>query len=122
MLRPQPIDDVTGAKSNPSRGRCFFISTAAIAAFLVPFFGVIVITIPAAIVGIIAWYGGHRKWGMTVFIIVAVNIIISPSFWLNLWAGAAGAGTSSSNPNMVFAILDMLSGLAMVPFLFMKRR
>jgi hypothetical protein len=44
-----------------------FRSTAVIAAFLVPFFGVVVITIPAAIVGIIAWYGGDRKWGMTVF-------------------------------------------------------
>jgi len=56
-----------GAKSNPSRGRCFFISTAAIAAVLVPFFGVIVITIPAAIVGIIALCGGDRKLGMVVY-------------------------------------------------------
>lgn len=95
---------------------------AAIAAFLVPFVGVIFITIPAAMLGIIALYGGDRKLGMTVFIIVAVNIIISPSFWLNLWAGAAGQGVSSSNPNMVLAVLDVLSGLAMVPFLFIKRR
>ena len=94
---------------------------AAISAFLVPFVGVIFITIPAAILGIIALYGGDRKLGMTVFIIVAVNIIISPSFWLNLWAGAANQGLPS-NPNMVFAVLDMISGLAMVPFLFIKRR
>jgi len=38
-----------------------------IAAFLVPFFGVIVITIPAAIVGIIALCGGDRKLGMVVY-------------------------------------------------------
>lgn len=84
-------------------------------------FGVIFMTIPAAILGIIALSGGDRKLGMTVFVIVAVNIIISPSFWLNLWAGSADQGLLQ-NPNMVFAILDILSGLAMVPFLFIKRR
>ena len=81
--------------------------------------GVVVIAIPAAILGIIALYGGDRKLGMTVFIIVAVNSIISPSFWLNLWAGAADGG-SAGNPNMLFAILDILSGLAMIPLLLMN--
>jgi hypothetical protein len=38
---------------------------------------------------------------------------VCPSFWLNLWAGAANQGLAS-NPNMVFAILDMLSGLAII--------
>jgi hypothetical protein len=41
---------------------------AAIAAFLVPFVGVIFITIPVAILGIIALSGGDRKLGMTVFV------------------------------------------------------
>ena len=94
---------------------------AAIAALLVPFVGVLFITIPAAMVGIVALYGGDRKLGMTVFIIVAVNVIVSPSFWLNLWVGSADRGLSG-NPNMVFAILDIFSGLAMIPFLFIKRK
>jgi len=48
-------------------------------------------------------------------------VIISPSFWLNLWVGAVAQG-ASANSNMVFAVLDMLSVLAMVPFLFMRRK
>lgn len=39
---------------------------AAITAFLIPFVGVVFITIPAAMVGIIALSGGDRKLGMTV--------------------------------------------------------
>ena len=57
--------------------------------------------------------------GMAVFVIVAVNVIVSPSFWLNLWAGAADRG-SAGNPNMLFAILDVFSGLATIPFLLMN--
>jgi len=58
---------------------------------------------------------------MAVFVIAAVNVIIRPSFWLNLWAGAAAQG-ASANSNMVFAVLDMLSVLAMVLFLFIRRK
>ena len=47
---------------------------------------------------------------MTVFIIVAVNIIISPSFWLNLWVGADDQGLSS-NPNMAFAVFGCVVGV-----------
>jgi hypothetical protein len=121
-MAEQPVD-IRIVDKVPAWARAFGVLAlvAAIAAFLVPFVGVIFITIPAAILGIIALSGGDRKLGMTVFIIVAVNIIISPSFWLNLWAGSANQGLSQ-NPNMLFAILDILSGLAMVPFLFIKRK
>lgn len=123
-MAEQTIQDVRIVDKVPAWARAFGVLAlvAAIVAFVVPFVGVVFVTIPAAILGIVALSGGDRKLGMTVFIIVAVNVIISPSFWLNLWAGSAGSGASSSNPNIVFATLDVLSVLAMIPFLFIKRK
>ena len=120
MVEEKP-QDIRIVDKVPAWARAFGILAlvAAIAAFLVPFVGVIFITIPAALLGIIALSGGDRKLGMTVFVIVAVNLIISPSFWLNLYAGVAN---SDASMNRFFAYLDVICGLAMVPFLFIKRK
>lgn len=60
---------------------------AAILGVLVPVLGVIAITPIAIIFGVFALYGGYKGMGIATLVIVAVNLIISPTFWLNVWAG-----------------------------------
>lgn len=91
----------------------------AVAALIVPFIGPIFLTIPASIFTMVAFYKGDKKLGTIAFGIIAVNLIISPSFWLNL---AAGAGMREASPNRVMAILDILFSLGILPFLFRKSK
>jgi hypothetical protein len=120
-MAEESIKDIRIVDKVPAWARAFGVLAlvAAIAAFLIPFIGVIFITIPASVLAMVALYGGDRKLGMTVFIILAVNLIISPSFWLNLYVGAADVSASS---NRWFAYLDIVCGLAMIPFLFIRRK
>jgi len=114
-----PIQDIRIVDAVSAWARAFGVLAlvGAIAAFLVPVIGPIFITIPAAIFGMTALSGGDRKLGITVFVILAVNLIISPSFWLNILAGASTAGASA---NRLFGFLDVVFSLGMIPFLFLK--
>src|SRR3990170_8589982 len=68
----------------------------AIVSFLVPAVGVLFIVPIAIILGAIALYGGYKGVGIATIVIVAVNLIISPTFWLNIGAGAKFSGASSN--------------------------
>lgn len=58
--------------------------------------GVLFIVPIAIILGCVALYGGYKGIGIAVLIIAAVKLIISPTFWLNIGAGATidGAGVN----------------------------
>jgi hypothetical protein len=120
-MSEESIKDIRIVDKVPAWARAFGVLAlvAAIVSVLVPVIGPIFITIPAAILGIIALIGGDRKLGITVFVIVAVNLIISPSFWLNFFAGAT---QKEASPNRWFAFLDIILSVGMIPFLFIKRK
>src|SRR3989344_8593053 len=61
----------------------------AILSFLIPVIGPVFITPFAILFGMIAMLGGAKGWGIATLIIVVVNLVISPSFWANIWAGEA---------------------------------
>jgi hypothetical protein len=115
------VQDIRIVDKVPAWARAFGVLAlvGAIVAFLVPLFGIIFVTIPAAILGFIALIGGDRKLGITVFIILAVNPLISPSFWLNVYIASAN---STAAPNTFFAYLDVACVVLMIPALFMKRK
>lgn len=120
-MSEEQIKDIRIVDKVPAWARALGVLAlvGAITALLIPFVGPIFLTIPAAVLGMIALYGGDRKLGMIVFVILAVNLVISPSFWINLVAGAAYTEASS---NRLFAILDVVSVIGMIPFLFIKRK
>lgn len=82
----------------------------AILAAIIPIVGVLWFSPLAVILGLIAMYGGARGFAIAVLVIVAVNMIISPTFWLNIGAGSmpgAGANRAVTLVN-VFGVLGML--------------
>jgi len=66
----------------------------AIVGVLIPVVGVLFITPVAIVFGAIGLYGGSKGMGIAVLIVNVVNLMISPTFWANIGAGAtlASAG------------------------------
>ena len=65
----------------------------ALAGFMLPIVGVLVIAPLAVICACIALYGSDfNSLGMISAILIIVNYIISPTFWANIGAGVQGGG------------------------------
>ena len=80
---------------------------AAIISFLVPVVGVLFIVPIAIILGAVALYGGYKGVGIASIVIVAVNLIVSPTFWANIGAGANVANASSNRFLTYFDIIGV---------------
>jgi hypothetical protein len=92
-----------------------FALITAIVSFLIPIIGPLFITPFAVICGIIALFGGSRGMGIATTIIVTINLIISPSFWLSFYTGTAQAGTNSNSIwGMVLIICTVLLYVALI--------
>lgn len=92
----------------------------AIVSVLIPVFGPVFITPLAIFFGIFSLYGGSRGMGIAVIIIVIVNLIISPSFWINL------AASTDSNPNAIvnraITYVDLIGIVLMFVFAVYPKR
>jgi hypothetical protein len=89
----------------------------AIAGILIPVFGVLFITPLAIIFGAIALYGGSKSLGIAVIVLVAINLIISPTFWLNVGAAATQADATG---NRLLAYFDVV-GLGVMIYLAARK-
>lgn len=81
----------------------------AIAGVAIPVVGVLFITPIAIVLGAVALYGGYKGIGIATLIIVAVNLIISPTFWANIGAGATFAGASGNRFLTYFDIIGVIA-------------
>ena len=86
---------------------------------IIPVFGVLFITPLAILAGALALYGHYKGMGIAVLIINVINLIISPTFWANMGAGAtfANAGT-----NRALTYFDAVGVLVMFALVARKRR
>lgn len=84
---------------------------AAIISFLVPMVGVLFIVPIAIILGALALYGGYKGVGIATIVIVSVNLIVSPTFWANIGAGAKFSGASG---NRFLTYFDVIGVAAMI--------
>jgi hypothetical protein len=101
--RINPIRTATAVSGVPAYAAIFgiFALITAILSFLIPIIGPLFITPFAIVFGLIALFGGARGMGAATFAIVVVNLIISPTFWVNLYVGGtqADAGFNRSLAN-----------------------
>jgi len=81
--------------------------------------GVLFLTPIAIVLGSVALYGGYKVVGVTTLVVVIVNFLISPTFWLNLLAGASESGASG---NRWLAYFDIAGVIAMLYLTVRKPR
>ena len=91
---------------------------AAILAAIIPVFGVLYFSPLAVILGIFAMKGGAKGYGIAVLVIVTVNMIISPTFWLNIGAGSMMPGAGA---NRMVTYINVFGVLGMILLLFTGR-
>lgn len=91
----------------------------AILGVLIPVFGVLFITPLAIIFGAVGLYGGSKGIGIAVLIINVINLIVSPTFWLNIGAGATISGAVS---NRLLTYFDVLGVIAMFVLVVRKHK
>ncbi len=89
----------------------------AIVGVMIPVVGVLFVTPLAIVLGAVALYGASKGLGIATLIIVVVNLLISPSFWLNIGAGATNANASA---NRFLTYVDVL-GVAAMLYLAVRR-
>ena len=51
----------------------------------------------AIVLGTVALYGGYKVLGVTTLVVVIINFLISPTFWLNLYAEFANQAKAREN-------------------------
>ena len=83
----------------------------AILGTLIPVIGVLFVTPLAIMLGAAALYGGYKGMGIATVIIVVINLVISPTFWLNVGAGATIANAGS---NRFLTYFDAVGVVAML--------
>jgi len=91
---------------------------AAILALIIPVIGVLWFSPIAILLGIAALRGGAKGYGIAVLVIVTVNMIISPTFWLNIGAGSTMPGAGG---NRIITYINVFGVLGMVLMLFSGR-
>ncbi|HEY6350047.1 MAG TPA: hypothetical protein VI636_11620 [Candidatus Angelobacter sp.] len=91
----------------------------AIVGVLIPVVGVLFITPLAIVFGAIALYGGSKTMGITVLVINVVNLMISPTFWLNI---AAGAKIADAGNNRLLIWFDAIGVIVMFALVARKKR
>ncbi|HTT75281.1 MAG TPA: hypothetical protein VMF50_04795 [Candidatus Binataceae bacterium] len=89
----------------------------ALAGVFIPLVGVLFLTPIAIVLGMIALYGGYKIVGIPTLIVIIVNFLISPSFWLNLLAGAS---ESDASTNLWLACFD-IAGVATMLYLSVRQ-
>lgn len=96
-----------------------FALIASILAFLIPILGTIILTPIAILFGILALLAGAKGIGVASFLILAVKLAISPTFWVNLWIGANQAEAGS---NRLLSWIIVIGMLMMFVLLFKKSK
>ncbi len=91
----------------------------AIAGCVIPVIGVLFITPIAIVANAVALFGGYRRVALATTVIVLVNLMISPTFWLNVAAGAVGP---DFNPNRALTLFDAVGVVAMFSLIAWPRR
>jgi hypothetical protein len=86
----------------------------AIAGVLIPFVGVLFITPLAIVFGAVSLYGGYKPIGIAILVINAVNLVISPTFWANIGAGATIAGATGNRFLTYFDLIGVVVMLGLV--------
>jgi hypothetical protein len=86
----------------------------AIVGMIIPVVGVLFITPLAAIAGALALYGNYKGMGIAILIINVLNLIISPTFWLNIGAGANLANASGNRFLTYFDAIGVVVMFALV--------
>lgn len=84
----------------------------AIVGMVIPVAGVLFITPLAILFGLVGLHGGDRLMGVAVIVLVAVNLLISPTFWLNVAAGSSAPNVGGVNRLLTY--FDLLGVLAMI--------
>ena len=91
----------------------------AILGMLIPVFGVLFVTPLAIVTGAIALYAGSKGLGVAALILIVLNLVISPTFWLNVGAGATQAGAAG---NRFLSYFDAIGVVVMFVLLVRKPR
>ena len=86
----------------------------AIVGVIVPVVGVLFITPLAIITGSAALYGYYKNIGIAILIVNVVNLLISPTFWLNVGAGATFGEAAANRFLSYFDVIGVLVMLALV--------
>jgi hypothetical protein len=91
----------------------------AIVGVLIPFFGVLFITPLAIVCGSVALYGRYQGMGIAILVINVVNLLISPTFWANIGAGAT---IRAAWQNRALTYFDAIGVLVMFTLLAWRRK
>jgi len=85
----------------------------------VPVVGVLLITPIAIGFNLAALFGGYRGVPIATTVIVLVNLIVSPTFWLNV---ATGAIVPNALLNQLLSYLDLAGVIGMLCLIAWPRR
>jgi hypothetical protein len=83
----------------------------AVAGLFIPLVGVLFLTPIAIVFGSVALYGRYKVVGVATLVVVIVNFLISPTFWLNLLASAS---ESQASVNRWLALFDVAGVIGML--------
>ncbi len=126
IIAPEPSSRGTAGSSSltkqvPAYAQVsgFLALALAVAGVFIPFVGVLFLTPIAIVLGCVALYGGYKVVGVTTLVVVIVNFLISPTFWLNILAGASESGASA---NRWLACFDVFGVIAMLYLTVRKPR
>lgn len=89
----------------------------AIVGWFIPIVGVLLITPLAIILCAISLYGGYKGMGIATTVIVIVNLLVSPSFWLNVAASSMEEGVV----NRFLTYFDII-GVIVLLYLIVRKR
>lgn len=115
------MDQITAKASEvPAYAKaCGIISLIiAIIAMIVPVVGVLFIAPIAILFGAVSLYGGYKGMGIATLIIIAIDLVISPTFWLNIAAGETQPGAVG---NRMLTYFDVIGLIAML-YLAVRRK
>lgn len=106
------VDD----RSAQTKATAILAIIVSLSAVLVPVLGVLYLNPIAIILSCIAIYGGDFKsLGLVSAIIIVVNYIISPTFWLNIGTGAQFGGS-----NLFLTWFGVIGSLVMIVLIVRK--
>ncbi len=91
----------------------------AIAGVVIPVVGVLFITPLAIVFGSIGLYGGYKAMGIATLVINVINLIISPTFWANIGAGAT---LSQASGNRFLTYFDSIGVIVMFVLVVRTRK
>lgn len=119
MAAPQLIPQIASTEA-PGYSKVAGIAglILAVVGIIVPVAGVLFLTPLAVILGSVALYGHYKGIGIAILIISVVNLLISPTFWLNIGAGATFSGASG---NRFLTYVDLIGVIVMFALVVRRR-